>query len=289
MYKMIKNGVSLSMILCIIISCQAIAQIPVEAELTYNKLADNTITLSATISDTEEYDPVSNLDIEFISRIDTTKLSLGKATTNEEGLAILKGVPFSRLLLNDAHQFFLSFVVPNPKDYVEKAKEIAFQEVGLKIDFKEIDSIKQIVVTVASWDEEGNVIAIEEAEAYLYVPRLFSLLPIGYIYTEEGGIGMKKFPTDLPGGVNGEMTIVAQLEDHEKYGNVAIDNSINWGLVNSVESTGKQRELWSPEAPLWMLITFIILMVGVWFHYGWIVFNMFKINSLKDDGEVIYE
>lgn len=292
MFRLIKNKISLGIIIAGLLSVQGLAQVPVEGELTYHKLADSTVSITAVISDSED-EPVSDLQIEFLSRLDSTSKSLGTATTNDEGVAVLDGVPFSTLLLSLDHRFNLTFKVLENDDYVETPKELSFSEVDIKLDFKEIDSVKQIVVTISSWDEDGSLIPIEETEAYLFVPRLFSLLPIGDIYTDEEGTGMMVFPTDLPGGSKGEMIVIAKIEDHEKFGNVAVSNTINWAKPTNHESGQLPRGLWSPDAPLWMLITFIVLMVGVWFHYGWILLNLLRIKSYSrinsNTQEIIYE
>lgn len=293
MFRFIKNKISLGIIIGGLLSVQGLAQVAVEGELTYNKLADNTVSITGVISDSEEDKPVSDLQIEFLSRLDSTSKSLGTVTTNDEGVAVLDEVPFSSLLLSLDHRFNLTFKVAENDDYIETPKELSFSEVDMKLDFMEIDSIKQIVVTLSSWNEEGSLIPVEEAEAYLYVPRLFSLLPIGDIYTDEEGKGMMAFPVDLPGDKSGEMMIVAKIEDHEKFGNVEVSNTINWAKPGNHELEVLPRALWSTNTPVWMLITFIVLMVGVWFHYGWILFNLFRIRSYSrmnsNTKEIIYD
>lgn len=290
MHKVIINKIGFLLIVFCLYSTQGTTQILLEAELEYKKLADNTIVITAIITDAEEYEPVENLEIEFISRVDTTIRTIGKAMTNDEGVAIKKGVPFSSLLLSNDHKFYISFKVFNNDQYVEPQKEMSLQDVDMTLRFDEIDSTKQIVITTSSWDELGNFLTVEELDVYLYVPRLFSLLPIGEIYTEEGGKGIKAFPTDLPGGKNGEIEVLAKIEDHEKFGNIEISNSINWGKPTDAESNGLPRALWSERPPTWMIVTFVILMAGVWFHYGWVILNMFKIkSSAAGDDEIIYE
>jgi len=274
-------------LLCFI---QAGAQIGVEAELAYSKLADNTVSIAATLADIEEYDPVIETEIAFFSRLDTEENFLGNATTDEEGKLVLEGVPFSKLLLDSAHRFYISYTIPDSTSYLAGDEVLSFQDVGIKLTFEEIDSVKQIVVQISSWDEGGEEIFIEELDAYLFVPRLFSMLPIGEIYTEEEGIGMTPFPTDLPGGKQGEITLFVQIQDSDEYGNVEIANKTNWALPSNGESAGVPRALWSPRPPMWMVITFALLMIGVWFHYGWIVLNMFRIKAgTSETDEINYE
>lgn len=270
----------------IMMSYALFAQVTVEASLTYSKLKDNSIRLSTVLSDAEESDPVPDVEIEFYSISDTVSTSLGKAVSDQEGVAILQGIPFESLRLNSDRTFSLAIDLTD--DNLRLAKEeFRFRDVDMQLSFEEIDSVKQIVVTISSWDELGNLLPLEEADAYLYVPRMFSLLPIGDIYTDEDGRGMVKFPTDLPGDQNGRLEIIVRIEDHHEFGNVAVSGSIDWGAPLPTETSKLPRALWSPDAPLWMWITFVVLMVGVWFHYGWVLVNLYRIKYHASDSDLI--
>ena len=278
-----------SLIISVFVSFQVLAQGTVEGALTYSKMPDSNVRISAEITDSEESDPLVNHEIEFFTLLDSVRTSLGSVTTDQEGMAVLDGIPFTDLLLTANHHFRLSYEVKG-EEYIETPDQFSFSDVDIKLSFEVIDSIKQIVVTISYWDADGNLIPLEEADAYLYVPRMFSMLPIGDIYTDEEGIGMLEFPTDLPGDEIGELEIIVQIEDHEKFGNAAVSGMKDWGTPSNTEISKLPRALWSPDAPLWMWITFIVLMTGVWFHYGWILMNLYKIRSHATDVEsIIYE
>ncbi|MCK5367862.1 MAG: hypothetical protein KAQ62_04895, partial [Cyclobacteriaceae bacterium] len=46
------------------------------------------------------------------------------------------------------------------------------------------------------------------------------------------------------------------------------------------------RALWHTNAPLWMIITLIILLVGVWGHYIFVIINLFKLKSLSSKKKI---
>ena len=281
---------SYGVILIMVLLCyHGQAQTPVEGTLTYHKLPDNQVRISVGLSDSEESEPVEGVNIEFFTVLDSARTSLGTSTTDPEGKAVLEGVPFSNLLLTPNHQFNLAFELAG--DYLlESPEQFTFSDMEMKLTFEEIDSVKQIVAMMYSWDDDGNQIPLEEIDAYLYVPRLFSLLPIGDVYTDEEGLGTAKFPTDLPGDKNGELEVILKVEDHDQFGNVAVSATTDWGVPGQPEVSRLPRALWSPDAPLWMWITFIILMTGVWGHYLWIIVNLYRIKShTSDTGSIIYE
>jgi hypothetical protein len=42
------------------------------------------------------------------------------------------------------------------------------------------------------------------------------------------------------------------------------------------------RELWTPIAPLWMIITLIIMLTGVWAHYIYAIIQLVLIKRSKN-------
>jgi hypothetical protein len=72
---------------------------------------------------------------------------------------------------------------------------------------------------------------------------------------------------------------VAKVEDNEIYGNVEVSGTINWGKPLPPENIIK-RGLGDTNAPLWMVYTLIVLLSLVWFHYLYIIFNVFRIRYL---------
>jgi hypothetical protein len=81
--------------------------------------------------------------------------------------------------------------------------------------------------------------------------------------------------------VNGEMKIVARIEEHETFANAEAAVTTTWGVKVDAQASRLPRALWSPNAPLWMVITFIVLMVGVWYHYGLIVYELIRVHRLS--------
>ncbi|MCK4855668.1 MAG: hypothetical protein KAT31_15425, partial [Bacteroidales bacterium] len=115
---------------------------------------------------------------------------------------------------------------------------------------------------------------------YFYVPRSFSLLPVGEEWFE-GGKAQLNFPTTLPGDSIGNLTIIARIEDHELYGNVEAVAMKDWGLAMPRVVVKNRRGLGDTDAPLWMVYTLIVLLSVVWFHYLYVFYLMIKIKKLR--------
>ena len=102
------------------------------------------------------------------------------------------------------------------------------------------------------------------------------------------------------GGYEGELDIVAfnpqtdhlvhiepsldadawgRLEEHESFGTVEANLEQAWGTPVALASTKLPRGLWSPSPPLWLLLTFITLLVIIWGHYLEVIYKLFKLRK----------
>ena len=49
---------------------------------------------------------------------------------------------------------------------------------------------------------------------------MFSLLPIGELTLDDAGTATMEFPSDLPGDKEGNLVIIAKIEENATFGNV---------------------------------------------------------------------
>ncbi|MBL7851101.1 MAG: hypothetical protein JNN04_09380 [Cyclobacteriaceae bacterium] len=260
----------------------AVAQDPmaIAIELVATQKGDQGIDMKATVTDDENSEPVKGLTIQFSGTAGEQTVALGEATTNELGIAELKGGNFDALR-KVAHAFTFTATFAGNENYETNHASVDLAEVAIELKAETIDSVNTVIVNVTSWNEKGEAVPFSEGEVKVYVPRMFSLLPIGDITTDEDGYGELKFPNDLPSSVSGELTIVARIEEHETFGNAETSVVSNWGVKVDAQASKLPRALWSPDAPLWMVVTFVVLMVGVWYHYGLIVYELIKVHRLS--------
>jgi hypothetical protein len=125
---------------------------------------------------------------------------------------------------------------------------------------------------------------IANATVAFFVQRLFGKMPIAdesTAATDDSGIAEIAFPKDFPGDANGTVTIVASIEDNALTGPLEAHASGKWGAVLPVVANPFPRALWEPRAPLPLIITFCILLGGVWITYGFVLSQLFYIKSRK--------
>lgn len=259
-----------------------------ETHLTFSYIctSNDSVCLTANLYIKKESDPfgLMNATVEFFCKEENTMIPLGSAVTDQDGNAILN-VVISRLHPGkDGMITYVARFTGTPK-YTEVSENFTAGPAKLKITFNVQDSIRYLNVTGTRKDAKGQEVALQKETVLLYVPRLFSLLKIGEVALDEEGKASFEFPNDIVGDTLGNLKIIAKIEESEKYGFVQGTANINWGVPKQYyKAEVPSRELWTPIAPLWMIITLIIMLAGVWAHYMYAVWElvMIKINSKKD-------
>ena len=104
-------------------------------------------------------------------------------------------------------------------------------------------------------------------------------MKLGEGKTDEAGEALIQIPNNLPGDAHGNITLLAKLDENEVYGNLEAAVTQPWGTPVSDELKALPRSLFSTLPPLWMPITFLILMTAVWGHYIVIIFELFRLRK----------
>jgi len=247
--------------------------------LNCTQMANNNVDLIAKVRAKigRSYVAVKDAEVEFYSATDTSEVLLGKTTTNIKGLAFLN-INSKETLTSDEEGYY-NVIAKYKGDDTHKADDddLAFKPGFIELTAEEIDSVKTIIVQLNTEEEDPD--ALDELEVKIQVPRMFSNLTIATEYLDEDGRVEIEFPDDLPGGENGELEIISYIEDTDDYGSLKNEISNNWGSMIEHESASNERELWSPNAPLWMVLTFALLISLVWAHFLIIIYKLFLINK----------
>ncbi|MCX6284313.1 MAG: hypothetical protein NTW31_08775 [Bacteroidetes bacterium] len=259
-----------------------------ESRLTFSYLctSNDSICLTANLFVKRESDTygLMGATIEFYSTQDNKLILLGTAVADQDGNASLN------VVINKLHpgkDGMISYTAKfggTPK-YTATSATFSAEPAKLRLTFNVQDSIRYLNVIGTRKDARGQEVALPKETVILYVPRLFSLLKIGEVALDDQGKGSLEFPPDIVGDTLGNLKIIAKIEENEKYGFVQGTSSINWGVPKQYyKAEVPSRELWTPIAPLWMIITLIIMLAGVWAHYFYAVWELFMIKkaSKKD-------
>jgi hypothetical protein len=217
------------------------------------------------------------LKIEFTVGVDSTLEKLGDVVTDSKGVAIFSCKPDQLTTDKEGKlNFKASFA---GKDSIEAAAEVfAVKRARLEIMPIKEDSLLTVKVKLIDLST-GAETAVPETDLGVFVKRLFSALKLGEGKTDEAGEVSIEIPNNLPGDAKGNITLLAKLDENEVYGNLEAAVTQQWGTPVSDELKELPRSLWSTHPPVWMLVTFIVLMSAVWGHYLVIIIQLFRLRK----------
>ena len=164
--------------------------------------------------------------------------------------------------------------------------DITIKKAILTIDTTSTDGIR--MVTAALKEKIGNDwVPVKEIDIKLGVKRLGGNLSVADkdFYTSDSiGISTAEFKRDsIPGDQKGIITLVAEVDDNDTYGNLITEKTVNWGKVAAPRNNFfAQRTLWSvrSKTPMWLLLSVWSIIIGIWGTIIYLVFQILKIKKL---------
>lgn len=153
-------------------------------------------------------------------------------------------------------------------------------EYTLNISFFKEDSINKVKAVITSGDTSGTS-KIKDVEVKFYAQKSFGLLPLGEegATTDDNGEVTIDFPADLPGDEQGNVHIIARVEDNDDLGELEAAGDTKWGIPPSIDLSFQKRALWATgaNAPLPLVISITAMVAGVWGVIIYIILLLFKI------------
>lgn len=241
--------------------------------------SDNTIDLKASlkakIKGTLTF--LHSLKIKFYLVTDSAENELGTAITDRNGNAVLN-VKAEQVVTNKVGQLYFKAIAAGNKSMEGAEGEVTIKRAILTLTPVKEDSLLSVQVKLVDVGS-GTETPVPEITLGIFVKRLFNPLKVGEGATDENGEATIEIPNSLPGDAKGNITLIARLEENDTYGNLEASAIEKWGVPVSDKPEEQPRALWSSHPPLWMLITFAILMVAVWGHYIVIVYELFHLRK----------
>jgi len=161
--------------------------------------------------------------------------------------------------------------------------ELSIYDVDIEMNIRDEEG-ERIVTLLATTRSDAGPVPVTGEEIGVYVPRMFSLLPVSSGMLDDNGSFRMKFPADIPGDSLGNLTVIGRFNDHYLYGTVEKREDVMWGTEATI-TPPVYRSLWSTLAPKWMVISLAVMLLGVWGHYIYVIINLFRIRKegLKKD------
>ncbi|MFN8242684.1 MAG: hypothetical protein U0X40_01410 [Ferruginibacter sp.] len=217
------------------------------------------------------------LKVKFLLVKDTAETELGSVVTDLAGKAVLN-CKAEALQPDKEGKLHFKAVYAGNKTFEEAEGEATVKRARLEITPVKEDSLLSVTVKLTDL-ADGKETPVDKTTVGVYVKRSFFPLKLGEGTTDETGTATIEIPQQLPGDARGNITLMARLDENELYGNMEATVTQPWGVAVSDKIVEQPRALWSAHPPIWMLITFIILMGTVWGHYLVIVIQLYRLRK----------
>ena len=224
------------------------------------------------------------LKVNFYQVTDTAEKELGYAITDRNGKATFNA-SIDKLKLDKTGQLHFKVAYAGNKSIESASEEVTFSRARLELTPIKEDSLLSVQAKLVDL-VTGKETPIKETTVGIFVQRSFYPMKIGEGATDENGVVTVEVPNNLPGDAKGNITLIGRLDESEIYGNLEAAVEQPWGIAVSDQNKQLPRALWSSHPPLWMLITFIILMTTVWGHYIVIVYELIRLRKEEPHNQV---
>lgn len=221
------------------------------------------------------YAPATEQKLNVYQQINEDSLAfVGETATDHKGNAEF-ALNVSVNLTDSIDKFEYLIKIEDDPKFKDAKKSLKFSLSTLNAEAIVVDSVNYISATLT--DAYGQ--AIEGEKLRLELKRLFAPLRIGdssYETDDDGNVMIEL--TDTMPGVDGVLTFVVSM-DTKKYGIVKNIFEAPIGKVIVDQSTFDDRTMWSPQnkTPIFLLIFPNLIILGIWFVIGLLVFNLIKI------------
>ena len=227
----------------------------------------------------EGNEPIGNATLHFYYQLGDSLFLINTISTNSEGLAIcnLDGLD----LVGDQEGFMKCLCsFSGNKQYSSARQQLIIKNLQISLSFQLIDTTKTIVIKGIESTGRGDQKVIDFTSVELFTPTLFGEMLIGSVEFMNGYATLD-FPTDIPGDEEGNIEVIARIMENGNYGNLVLTSTKNWGKEFIPQMDMAHHKLWTTDPPVWMLISFIVLLGGVWSLY---IIVFFKVRRMKKTG-----
>lgn len=229
------------------------------------------------------YSPVEGVKIEFYLAKKSKSGYLGSLVTDSDGQGFLV-LPSQFYVTSDTLLSYLFIAsLSDNAEYKNAEKELEIIDANIEVHGIEQDTQKFVQAVVRVRDSTLALAVMPDVVLFFLVERPLCLLPIAeLITTDDKGMAMVPFPTDLPGDSEGYITVVVKIDDSDLYGTVENRETIRWGVPIAIDDKTHQRSLWAARAnaPIPLILVVNGLILAAWGAIIYISSELYRIRKI---------
>lgn len=256
---------------------------------------DNTvpyITVKAKSKVEGKFQPMAGVEVKLYLDKDSTGKGegfIGKVITDEKGKAATNIPPTLEKIwkANPNHTFIA--VIDKTKRFDETSTELTVAKARITIDTADD---KNVSATFTEF-KGGAWVPVKGVEVKLGIKRQGGDLQIGdeqsFTTDSLGKVKGEFKKIGIPGDKNGNLFLVAKVEDNDTYGNLRIEKSYQWGTRFVAEKDFFHRALWASQfhSPVWLIFLAYSILIAVWGTLIYLVFLLLKIRQLGKEEKTL--
>ncbi len=233
----------------------------------------------------KKFQPVHAMPVTIYLDTDSAGNLVGKVVTDEMGRARIVIPPALKKLWESSPKHNFLAITESNKEYDATRTEATITKSKINIDTASDDKARNITVTVSAL--EGNEwVPAKDVEMTIGVKRSGGILSVSdeeTYTTDSTGRAIAEFKKDsLPGDTNGNIILIAKVEDNDQYGSLVVEKTVPWGKVFVPQKDFfDQRTLWSTRlrTPPWLLFMAYSITIGIWSVIIYLVIQILKISK----------
>ncbi|GAB7088573.1 c-type cytochrome [Marinifilum fragile] len=194
---------------------------------------------------------------------------------------------FEKTLSDEDKWMVITFLRSFDKNKKERQQvaEIKNPEVtDVKLELKVNEAEKNMSAKLSGVTKTGKRVGLQGIEMSFLVKRSFGFLDVSGEdpYTNEKGDVQIQFPKDLPGDREGQVNMLVKVTDDAFYGKLEEARVVTLGVPTDPVNPLDERAMWGTRAnaPIWIIVTFVGGVVGIWSVIFLVLFQMIKLPKL---------
>jgi hypothetical protein len=221
------------------------------------------------------------LPVDFYFSKGNIQSFIEKDSTDNDGNAVL--IITNKVPADSEGKINITAKTEGSNNYAPAEVSGSVKDANLTLSVNADSSAKSLMAKIVQVDTNGTSVPLKDIEVTFYLRRLFGLMKLGddAVTTDANGIALVEVPVNLKGDSEGMITIVARIEDNDIYGNIESVVSAKLGIPVPAENNPLPRAFYSARVPIWMLISFIFIIIGISCTILFVLYQLYRIKKEK--------